>query len=230
MKKLIAGILVLIMALSLCACFNDAPIRGEQIIPNATENNIPVDGGEETEGPSLSLGEISGLTYESKFIGIGCQLPAHWCFYTDEQIREINNFTVDAAGEELQQAAENATIIYDMMASDGDGMSNIAVNLEKVDPLQLVLMDVRTNLENTIPIMQSTLENLGYTDVVCTVDTVTIDDREFDCLYTNSVISGFQMYQCTISIKCNGYLASIAVTAFGQEELNELLDGFYLVS
>ena len=30
-----------------------------------------------------------GITYENKFIGIGCKLDSNWAFYTDEEIKEM---------------------------------------------------------------------------------------------------------------------------------------------
>ena len=235
MKKLFAVIIASVMLLSLCACGFDVPsqdsVRGDQIVNNPTEFEAPIDSitiPEEME-EEFSMGETSGLTYESKFIGIGFTLPEDWSFYTDEQIRELNNFAIDASGEEMKEMVENATLIYDMFATDASGLNNVNVNLEKVNPLQLVGIDLKQNLENTVPVIRSSYENMGATLREYKVDTIVLDGSEFACLYTIVDFPAVTLYQCTLEIKCNGYLASLTVTSIDEASLSELLNFIYVV-
>lgn len=242
MKRILAITLALMLVLSLCACGGDEPIRGEQIDNNNAEPTVddvtedvtqetePEETEpEETEAEGLKLGVSSGLTYESEFVGIGCTLPEDWSFYTDEQMRQLNNIAIDAAGEELQSLMENASVIYDMFASDATGANNINVNLEKLNPVQLIALDLEQNLENTIPLLKTSFENMGSTAVDCQIGTITIGGEEFVCM--NNVIDfpGTVVYQCLIPVKCSGYLANISVSANSEEILSEVLSYLYLV-
>lgn len=241
MKKIFAIALVLMMVLSLCACGgNDEPIRGEQIDNNSGSNVEPSMGEvtedkaqetepEETEAEGLTLGVTSGLTYESEFIGIGCNLPEGWSFYTDEQIRQLNNIAIDASGEELQSLMENATVIYDMFASDPTGANNISVNMEKVNPIQLVALDLEQNLENSKSLLKTSFENMGCTDYSAEIGSITVEGVEFVCLNEVIEFPGTTLYQCLIPVKCSGYLANISLTANDEAILSELISYLYLV-
>ena len=219
MKKVLATLLAMVMLLSMAACGSE-DVRGVQ---SDNKNNT------EPNEPEFSMGAVSGLTYENEFIGIGCKLNDQWSFSTDEEIREMNNATAEMAGEEFQDIIQNASVIYDMHAVHSNEMDNIIVSLEKVNPLQLVGLDLEDNFEALLPTMQEAFENIGYTDIKFDIGTVTIEGKEFTTLYVNAVIAGYEVYQATIAIKCSGYLASISVTTYGQEALNELLKSFYLV-
>ena len=236
MKRLLAILLASVMTLSLCACGLDSPsadsIRGEQIDDGTPEFEAPIDSieiPEVTDAAEFSLGDTSGITYESKFIGIGFNLPAGWSFYTDEQIKELNNFSIEASGEELQELVENASLIYDMFASDADGVNNINVNLEKVNPLQLIGLDLKQNLENSVPVIRTSYENMGASLRDYKVDTITLDGTDFVCLYSTVDFPHVTIYQCALSIKCNGYMASVTVTAIDEATLSEILNAIYVV-
>ena len=231
MKKLLALLLVLVMVFSFAACGRDSDspdeddIRGEQI-----ENNDLKDKTSSVSSEAeFSLGATTGLTYESKFIGIGCKLDSDWSFYSDEQIKELNSVTTEVAGEEYAEMMKNATVVYDMFAAQSDQLANVNVVLEKADKNTLKDLDVAENFNKTIPTLKETFENMGYTGLTYEVGTVTIDGKEFTCLNTSAEISGTKMVQKAIGIKCNGYLATVTVTAFGENDANDIINKFYLV-
>lgn len=179
--------------------------------------------------PEFSLGAVEGINYENKFIGIGCNLPSDWAFYTDEQIRELNNVVTDMAGEEYKDLMESATIVYDMFATSSDQVSNINVNLEKADPLTLAVTDLADSLEQSIPMVKQGLENMGATVTEAEVGTVMIDGEEFDCLRVTAEIYGLSMNVLTFGKKCNGYMAAVSITATSEDALQEILDCFYVI-
>lgn len=221
MKRFFALLLALTMLLMLPACGTDTNIRGEQK-DNSTE-------APDEKKADFSMGKVSGLTYENEFIGIGCKLDSAWTFRTDEEIREMNNLAGELAGEEYQAAIKNATLVYDMNAVHINGMDNIIINLEKVNPLQLAAADLEDVFEQQLPLLKSSFENMGYTNMTFKIDEVTIDGKTFVALFTSGSIGDYQMYQASIAIKCNSYLASIAITTFSEEMMNTLLESFYLV-
>ncbi len=221
MKKVFALLLVVAMLCSFAACsgaVDPEDVRGEQ-----SGNEDPSADAEK----EFSLGDTQGLTYENKFIGLGCTLDDGWTFYTDDQINQLNNLTADLAGEEYQEAIKNATVIYDMYAISSNQLDNINVNLEKVDPIKLAVLDITNNYEQIYPTIKQSFENMGYTDVSYEIGKVKIGDKEFASLDTSAQISGIKMYQTIFSVKCNGYLANITITSFQEDTTDAILAKFY---
>lgn len=212
----------------------DAPDTNVTAAPDTDVTDAPeidVTDAPETDviEPEFSLGAVEGINYENKFIGIGCNLPSDWAFYTDEQIREINNLTADMAGEDFEEAMKNASVIYDMYAASSDMLKNINVNLEKVDPVTLALVNLEDIYKQNIPVLKQSIENIGYTDVKSEITTVTIDGVEFLCLKTAAKVGNTEMNQIIFSKKCNGYIANVAITATSEDALQEIIDCFYIV-
>lgn len=184
---------------------------------------------EETTGSTVKPGAVQGVTYESDFIGIGCKLSGDWSFYSDQQIRQLNQIAEELAGDAYQQALANASVVYDMFAIHNSGANNVSVVLEKIDPVQLVLMDIPSSYEASIPLLKQSLSNMGYTGVQCSVDTVWMGENEVDCIRTQAYGMGTTLYQCSISIKCKGYLATVTITTTGQDMIEQILGCFYEV-
>ena len=179
--------------------------------------------------PEFSLGAVEGINYENKFIGIGCNLPSDWAFYTDEQIREINNLTADLAGEDFEEAMKNASLVYDMYAASKDNLKNINVNLEKVDPIALATIDLADIFEQNEAFIKQSLENMGCSNITFEHGTVNIDGETFNCLRSTYELNGIPMYQIAVAKKCNGYIATFAITSFYENSIDSILDCFYVI-
>lgn len=219
MKKLIVMALCLSMMSSFAGCSEKTSKEssGEQI-----ENEV-------VSEKKFSMGEIDGLVYENEYIGIGCELEDEWSFMSDEEIKELNNITVDVAGEEYEELLEDAELIYDMYAIGGNQLDSINVNLEKYDKVTLDSLVVEDALENTIPILEKSFGNIGYTDIETYLDKISIEEEEFTCLYLTGEIEGVRIYQKVFPIKCNGYLANVTITTYEEDGVDSLAERFYFV-
>lgn len=184
---------------------------------------------EETTEAEFSLGDVQGLNYENAFIGIGCNLPSDWTFYTDEQIRELNNMTLDLAGEEFEAAITNAQLIYDMCAVSNDQLKTINVNLEKIDPVTLAMIDLADVYQQNTALVKQGLENMGYSDLTFDYGTVMIEDETFACMRTTAQYNGATMYQLGFATKCNGYIANFTIATFNENTVDDVLSYFYLI-
>ena len=181
----------------------------------------------ETPEPEFTLGTVEGNVYENSFIGIGCTLGSEWTYYSEDKIREINNAAADLAGEDYKQMMENATVVYDMYAGHSNQINTIVVNLEKVDKIQLAVLDLEENLRNTIPSIEQSLGNMGFANITSEIGTVKLGDTDMVCLNVISKVGEFSMYQTLVTIKCNGYLACITFTADSPESIASVISGFY---
>ena len=250
--------LTMIFAFAACGSTpSEDDIRGEQNV-NTTEASTPADNDanapsedatntpagdtvdtpteeateattENTTEAQFSLGAVEGLNYENKFIGIGCNLPSDWTFYTDEQIREINNMALDLAEEDFEAAMANAQLIYDMYATSNDQLKTINVNLEKVDAVTLAMIDLADVYKQNEALMKQGLENMGYTNVTFDEGTVMIEDETFACMRITAQYNGVTMYQLGFATKCNGYVANFTIATFNADYTDNILSYFYLI-
>ncbi len=231
MNKIISVILALSMILMLGACSpKEKEIRGEQIVNDDIQSeDVEDDVENNSEKDDFSLGETNGLAYENSFIGIGCNLGEDWSFYNDEQIKDLNNYAADVAGEDYVEAMKAADIVYDMYAIHDNQLNNINVNLQKVNQIALSQLNLEENFENTIPELEKAFENMGYTDLEFEITTVDVDGEEVMCLKSCGVIDELMMYQKIISIKCDGYLSNITVTTYQEDTVDEVFGKFHYV-
>lgn len=184
---------------------------------------------EEESGDEFSLGTTDGLVYENSFIGLGCTLPGDWTFYSDEEIKQLNNLTADVMGEEYEALMESAQVVYDMYATDATGSSNINVSLEKIDNRMLAGVEVGDIYAQNAPLFEEMYTSMGCSNVKAELITFDIDGEEFAGIYISAEMGGMNLYQKCFGVKCNGYLASIAITAYGEDITDTVLANFYLV-
>ncbi len=234
MKRIIGVLLLLILTLAIVGCsVENTEIRGEygndseSISEDILNDTSDVTGETTSSEVEFSMGNVDGNVYESDFIGIGYKLDEGWSFYDDDQIKELNQLTVDLAGEDYEEIIKNATIVYDMYATDNDQLNNVTVNLEKAGALQIMAVDLEEVMKSTIPIFKSTFENMGYQNVNCETGSVEVDGETLTALHTVAEINGVNMYQTLFQKKCNGYIASIGVTTYFEDRVSNLIENFY---
>lgn len=190
------------------------------------ENAEDEDDAEGEPEKEFDLGEVAGLTYSNEFIGIACKLPGDWTFSTDEEIAQVNQVSEDLAGEEYKEAVAGSSAFTDMAASNG--ISNVNVVLQKSTYTAVAATDVAEAIEGTIPTLETSFEQMGYTNIDINVEKVTMDGEEYDALVTTAEIEGFEMNQINITMKCGNYFASITATTLGDDLTpQEIIDCFY---
>lgn len=172
----------------------------------------------------FSIGNVKGRVYVNEFIGICYKLDDGWTFYDDDQIKALNNITMDVVGDELKELLKNAPVVYDMYATDSSQLNNVLVNLEKINPLQLAGLNIAENFKASIPLIKSGFTDMGYTNVNCEVVKVEVDGKNLDALRTTAEIGNIKLYQISVAVKCNGYLACLAATTYYNDTTADLLD------
>lgn len=225
MKKIIGFLLLFTLVFAVCGCQNnDIDVRGKYEDATKVSSNISSDTNSSTE--EFSVGDITGSVYKNDFIGISYKLDENWTFYNDEQIKELNNIAVDMAGDEFEELVKNATIVYDMYATDSDQLNNININLEKVSNSKLISLNIAENFKTLIPILEDSSKNMGYENINCEIIDIEVDGKTLDALHTTAEINGVNMYQTIFQKKCNGYLASITITTYFYDAISDLIDNF----
>jgi len=200
-------------------------IRGE--ITSETENSTLSQESEDSQ-PEFSLGKISNNVYTNDFLGLSCTLPLEWNFYSEEQILELNNITMEYIDEDYSSQLEKATIIYDMYAQNIVDNSTVNVNLERLNPVQAVTLDLKTALVAQTDAIVSTYQNMGYTDVAVNYENITVDGKKYDALRIEAKIQGYDFYGIAFSFIKNSYLANVTVTSLQTDKINTILKCFTL--
>jgi len=210
MKKLLCILLATVLTMGLLACSGDEDIRGD--VP-------PTD-------PQLALGSTANNTYKNDFLGLSCSLPSDWVFYTDEEIRELNNIVGDLVGDELEAALEKADVIYDMYASAPGGMATINVAMEKLSVLQAVSVNLKTYLESQFATLKTALENMGCSNVQLEYQKVTVDGKEFDGVAITADIMGVPFYETLFCFVKGRYIANVTIGSVQTDNAATILDYF----
>ena len=213
MKKILSLLLATIMLLSLCACGGSTDdVRGETS-PQATSSE---------ETPEYSFGKASGSSYKNDFLGISCELPEGWVFYTEQQLLEMNNIISEFVDEDALEQLRNASIIYDMYASDSN-FNSITVNLEKFNALQMATLDIKASLEGQKDGIISSYQGMGYQDIQVEYQKVTVDGQEYDGLVIDASIQGVSFYAKAFAFKKGNYLANVTVASVGSDATDTIL-------
>ena len=215
MKKFLCFALIVLMLCGMVACTpeTEEEVRGSITSDQNAEENF-------------SLGTTENNRYENEFLGLSCTLSSDWVFYTDEEILELNNIVKGAMDEDVAAAIENASLVYDMFASNTVNSSTVNVNLEKHTALQVAAMNLKTVIESQFPALEDTYKNMGCTSVNIQYKKVTVDGKELDGAEIAAEIAG-QDFRCILfCFKKGRYLANIAVAGFGADNVQAILNCF----
>lgn len=178
----------------------------------------------------FDLGKISNQHYENRFIGIGYVLNSGWTFYTEEQLKALNQITENVTGDAYKDALKQATVAFDMLALSPNATDSISVNLERVDSSTLQEFGVVQYCQNVIPSMEETLRNMGANNVSVNITEAVVDGKTMSVLKTTSTLSGVPLYQMTIVLKCGtNHIANVTITTYHTDSINDILSNLYFV-
>lgn len=231
MKKLLTSLLAILMVLSLlAACRREEEKAEEKKEPVTEEQGKPVEEKEEEKSPKdFTLGKVDGQTYENAFIKIGCRMPENWKYLTLEAQSVANGIDEDLTGDALLEAYLEKDMFVDLTVSDGQG-SSCSISMEKMDNKQLEELDVLEYYEEQLAALEAAfVEIVGAEKTTIGVEKVMLDGVVFDCIYMNITANGIKMVQYMIAIKCDGYLANLALATIDEEKMEGILDCFYLL-
>ncbi len=225
---LLLAVVMLLGCLVGCAKNGD-DIRGD-VKPNQTDagQNKPDDSKPQGTDEQVAMGSSQGGKYENKFLGIGCQLDENWTFMTDEEIREQNQLTSDVLGEEYQQQLENATVIYDMMATHSNGTSTVNVNMEKLSGAANLLSE-KAYVEGSTDALKKALEDAGMENVQLKGVELTFAGEKHYGVQIEGEFSGIKCYEALACVKRGGYMACITACTWQEDGTQAILDSFYAV-
>lgn len=213
MKRVLSVILIMLLCLTFAGCGDD--VKGT--VKNKKQNAV------------FKSGKTDGMVYENTFLGVGCELPSGWTFYTDKQIEELNKAVAENADQQFADDLEKVDIIYDMSAYSGDGSAVIGVTLEKYTEKKIKELDMDTYCNNTIRAFRDSYDKNGFTNHEGTVITANIGDKEYKGInvWVSNGVS--KVYTKSVFIKKGKYVACIFANAKSQDTVDNLIKEFYLL-
>lgn len=214
MKRIFAVLMILVLSLSLFACGDKDTKNAE---PGFYENN-----------EKFQIGEIKGDTYENKFFGIKCKVDSNWMYRTEQEIAELNNFTMEFMPEDVAEYYENSSNFIDMYATREQSYDNINISAHKLSKSEIKSFDAKKNFESAIPTLEETFENMGYTDCEFTITNATVDGVEYVAYRGTGKLDTMSLYQEQIAVIRNGYLVTITVTTYDVDTCSDVF-GFVTI-
>lgn len=211
---------------------NSESIRGEvtsslteALAAKPTASTVP----KETEPvetlPVLSIGSSRGNHYSSSFLGIQCTLDDSWTFLSDAEIRERNNLAADLFGEEYQSALEATDILFDMAATNANGVDTVAIVLEKLSGTNALISEsgyANISKDN----IADTLRSSGFSDISIETTEITFAGEPHAGISVSAFYSGNRVFETCVCVKRGNYMAGIVVCTWFTDSTIQVLDCF----
>lgn len=199
LKKAIALMLVLVLAVSLCAC--------------------------ETALKPFAPGTVANNRYESAYAGIVCQLDSNWSFMTDEQIRQNNEQTMNLMGEDYAAALEKATVITDMFAVHANQMDTVNVSFEKMTGINVALTEDAYAQASAKGVADG-LGAAGIENVTHEIGKIQFAGSEHTAIRVAGSFSGIAVYQTIAVVKTGNYMMLVASCTWNTNYTEDVLANF----
>ena len=199
MKKIIAMILVLTMALSLAAC----------------------GGSDKPYTSGLTLGNV----YNHSYFGFKCVLPEGWSFYTDEQIAQLQGYTQDMMGQDYADIIEKSGSAMEMFAAEDStgGLYTLNVVVEK---LPSAALSEEKYVESCLDKTKAALESAGFQIDVCKAATVQFAGKTHAAIEIQGSYMGVDLYETLVVVKEGKYLACVTAGSYMENYTSDIL-GFF---
>lgn len=227
MKRLICGLLALVMVLALCGCSKggDAPSGG-----TGEES-----GNQEPETREVTLGELRDGVYYNAYAGFTITLDENWKPCTVEQLQDISNLTQEALqdsamGEQLAEYEQ----ITDMMAecyNDRTSLNVLYTRLDMMERADYALLSEEQLVDSKLD--QKELLIQAYADEGTVVESmekkqVTFQGEEHFAVYTVASMDGTPYYTLQLFRYNLGgpYYVTLTLGSFVEDKTAELLDLF----
>ena len=177
-------------------------------------------------GEKPSRGSIDGDAYMSEYLGLEFTKPAHWRYYSDEEIASIMNIAADNLLEDkFKEALEKNPAIYDMMAVDDSTGTNISVSYENL----LRTLSLGITVEEYVEAMKEQFTEVTTMQVTFPdeLEKVKLGEVEFTRCVCTTKTQGITMIQAYYFRKSGGYMTIVLVTVrdgYSVEEIENMFD------
>lgn len=219
--RILSALLAILMLASLASC-SAKPERGSI----SDEETKPTAEDTKADGVEYALPERSGNTYSSKSLGAKMTIDEGWVFSTDEEIAELNNIVLDAAGDNYVESLKKADMFYDMMAANETTGDNISVVFQNMGLIYGKVITAETYLNLSKTSVEDMLTEMGAENIESSIEKVQFAGKEEAALIVKSEISDMPIYQICIAKSCGDYMANVTITTMLEDSTADILAKF----
>ena len=237
MKRLIALLLALVLALSLVACAEEEEPtsrrrrKTKETTTEVTEEPTEETQEETTEEPTeeetepeedeTPYGVCNGRVYENTYFGFGVLLDNSWVIATPEETARLMGIGAEAMGlEDLPQMP-----LYDFFAMNGSGESvNVTIQPESIFTR---VYDDTEFMEASADATAAQLEGVGAEDVQTEIIELEFAGRKCAAMSIFYNLQGMELHQTLLLWRGEDHMALIAVSVKDAENAADIMRCFY---
>ena len=187
-------------------------------------------GNKEENNKEFTRGVVEGTTYTSDFAGFGIDFGLGWNFYTEDQIKQMNNL-IGKNDEEISTALKDASTVVDMLAYDVSS-NNVTVIFEKTDAAALKKLSFDVIMDNAYEGFVESVSSANATVVEKNTEVIKLCDRDMGCLKVTTSIPNEQigtvtMYTTQLLFKCDNYAVVIGINTYGNDGSADIIDNIF---
>ena len=239
--RLIALLLLLLLALTACTQTVAPPTTEATARPKPTEateavttteatEEVTEDTTEETESVTeaaseVDLGTVDGTTYENETLGITCDFPDGWYIYNETDLASLNNFmTTVNKNDALANAIENGQTVVTFCASYPATVASVNLTVSKAT---MPGMSEDALISLILPYLKDQMEQTGVLqNVACSTAEVTFCGQKHTAVKVSAESYGMQLYETILYLPGGDYLYNLTVSATSEAEGAEILSLF----
>ena len=183
---------------------------------------------EKTGSSSFTFGTQSDDVYENESIGYGCKLPG-WTFSDEAALAAMSGYK-ETLPKDVKDIIDQSPFWMDMFAQAPDAMQNINIqlcNMKKQYGMAVGQDDMETLFESMLPMLKTTYQQAGATDVNISLGDVKMAGDAFKSIDTTAKISGMNVYIKQIYICRGDYASIVTVTSYQSDKTDEVFTYFY---
>lgn len=229
LKKAVALLLALVLALSLAACGGkSAPVEdktptqsGESTenTGDSQETQTPNDAqsSEDAQGPEFHRGTVEGSTYTSDFFGLMLTLDDNWIIANDEQLAQLGGLVADTFDDEtFKKQMEGGSTVYDLYCLNQTDNSSINITVQDLGSLGGIMMNEETYADASLKGLPEVLASAGIN--VANLEKTTLDfaGSSRTALKLDGTTGDVSLYETMVFVKNSSYIACITAASYDE--------------
>lgn len=210
MKRFIAIIMaaMLILSFSGCSIVKDFKEGFAEGLEDGLKSTV------QQSGNGYTHGEIDGNVYTSEMSGLTFTAPDGWSFYSDEELMELMDESIESGSESsFESAATKMITVNEMMAIDDNSGSNVIIIYEN-----LLLTGNSGISEEEYFELAKTNGAFDGTDIFGDLEPATLSGK--DCKYVEVSNEGITQYYYMMALE--DYMCIVVATNAGDTTRSEM--------
>ncbi|HIT33354.1 MAG TPA: hypothetical protein IAC31_01825 [Candidatus Faecousia intestinigallinarum] len=223
MKRILAGVLCLLMVLALSACAVQIAFQPKNTQPPsaAAETTAPL----EQEDMAEIQGSFADGVYTNTCLGIQGVFDESWYIASDEERMELMGILAEEVNEEaLAEQFRSAGNIIVFYAQDSNG-SSVNMTIEDLG-LRSAFITEEIYVAASLEQIPEVLESMGVSFVRVDQTTYSISGVEHAAVDVHGYVNGVDFHEKIVCIQAGNYMGAITAACYGNNLTAKMLRAF----